>query len=69
MIPANTAKVEWNADKKHWQVVIQIGAEVIRRQCPKNPRDAADADLRTVAVQTARDEGYDLDASHISIVR
>ena len=69
MIRANEAKVEWNADKKHWQVVIQVGAEVIRRSCPKNPRDAADADLRNVAVETARDEGYDLDAGQVFIVR
>lgn len=69
MIRANEAKVEWNADKKHWQVVIQVGAEVIRRPCPKNPKEAADADLRSVAIETARDEGYDLDANRVSIVR
>ena len=69
MIRANEAKVEWNTDKKHWQVVIQVGAEVIRRVCPKNPKDSADADLRSVAVETARDEGYDLDAGRVSIQR
>ena len=68
MMVATAAKVEWNAQKKHWQVVIQVGAEVIRRTCP-NPRDAADADLHDVAIQTARDEGYELDAGHVSIVR
>jgi hypothetical protein len=46
-----------------------VGAEVIRRPCPKNPKDAADADLRSVAIETARDEGYDVDASQVSIVR
>jgi hypothetical protein len=69
MIRANDAKVEWKTDKKQWQVVIQVGAEVIRRPCPKNPKDAADAELRSVAVRTARDEGYDVDASQVSIVR
>jgi hypothetical protein len=69
MVRADEAKVEWNPDKKHWQVVIQVGAEVIRRPCPKNPREAADDDLRSVALATAKDEGYDLDASHVSIVR
>jgi hypothetical protein len=49
--------------------VIQVGAEVIRRPCPKNPSDAADADLRSVAVETAKDEGYEVDPSQISIVR
>ncbi len=69
MICANEAKVEWNPAKKQWQVVIQVGAEVIRRPCPKNPQQAADADLRAVAVQTAHDEGYDLNESAVSIVR
>jgi hypothetical protein len=69
MIRANEAKVEWKTDRKQWQVVIQVGAEVIRRPCPKNPKDAADADLRSVAVETARDEGYDVDAGQVSIVR
>jgi hypothetical protein len=69
MIRANEAKVEWNAAKNQWQVVIQVGAEVIRRPCPKNPQEAADADLRAVAVETAHDEGYDVDAAAVSIVR
>jgi hypothetical protein len=69
MIRANEAKVEWNSTKKQWQVVIQVGEEVIRRPCPKNPQDAADADLRTVAIETARDEGYDVDPAAVSIVR
>lgn len=69
MIRANEAKVEWNPAKHQWQVIIQVGAEVIRRPCPKNPQDAADADLRAVAVSTAHDEGYDVDESTVSIVR
>jgi hypothetical protein len=63
------AKVEWNAAKKQWQVVITVGSEVIRRPCPKNPQDAAEADLRNVAVQTAKDEGYDIDAASVAVVR
>ena len=69
MIHANEAKMEWNAGKKQWQVVIQVGAEVIRRPCPKNPHEAADADLRSLAIEAARDEGYDVDANQVSIVR
>ena len=69
MIRANEAKVEWNAAKNHWQVIIQVGAEVIRRPCPKSVHDTADADLRTVAVETAHDEGYEVDAGQVSIVR
>ena len=69
MIRASEAKVEWNAAKKQWQVVIQVGAEVIRRSCPKNPHDSAEADLRNVAVQTAKDEGYDIDPAAVAVVR
>jgi hypothetical protein len=68
MIKANDAKVQWNPDKKHWQVVIQVGAEVIRRQCDKTPREVAESELRDLAVRTARDEGYDLDPTRVSIV-
>jgi hypothetical protein len=69
MMRANEAKVEWNAAKKVWQVVIQVGAEVIRRPCPKNKQDAADADLRSVAVETAKDEGYEIDPAQVAVVR
>ena len=68
MTQASEARVEWNAEKKHWQVVIQVGAEVIRRQCAKTPPDADDPALRSLAIQTARDEGYTLDESSVSIV-
>lgn len=69
MVSATEAKVEWNPAKKQWQIVIQVGAEVIRRPCPKQAHDAGDEALRGVAVQTAKDEGYDLDAGHVEIVR
>lgn len=69
MIRANQAKVEWNTAKKQWQVVIQVGAEVIRRPCPKGAQKAPDSDLRAVAVQTAHDEGYVVEESTVAIVR
>jgi hypothetical protein len=69
MTQTGTATVEWNPEKKHWQVVIQVGAEVIRRQCAKTAPDAGDAELRALAIQTARDEGYTLDEAQVSIVR
>jgi hypothetical protein len=67
MTQTGSAKVQWNPEKKHWQVVIQVGAEVIRRQFSKTPQNAADPELRTLAVQTARDEGYTLDEANVSI--
>jgi hypothetical protein len=69
MVQASEAKVEWNAGKKHWQVVLQVGSEVIRRTCAKTPRDAGDQDLMALAAETAKDEGYQLDAQRVSIVR
>ena len=68
MTQTGSAKVEWNSEKKHWQVVIQVGAEVIRRQCEKTGQSAGDAELRSLAIQTARDEGYELDEAHVTIV-
>ena len=67
MIKANDAKVEWNPEKKHWQVVIQVGAEVIRRPCPNMPREADESQLREIAITTAKDEGYDVDPARVSV--
>ena len=69
MTQTSTATVEWNPEKKQWQVVIQAGAEVVRRQFAKTPQDAGDAELRTLAIQTARDEGYTMEEAQVSIVR
>src|ERR1035437_8659838 len=57
MTQTGTATVEWNPEKKHWQVVIQVGAEVLRRQCAQTAPDAGDAELRALAIQTARAAG------------
>jgi hypothetical protein len=69
MTQTSTATVEWNPEKRHWQVVIQVGAETLRRQCAETPPGAGDAELRTLAIETARDEGYTLDEAHVAIVR
>src|ERR1019366_9209832 len=69
MTQTGEAKVEWNPEKKHWQVVIQAGAEVIRRQRAKPPQDAGDAELRTRAIPRARGEGYTMEEAQVSIVR
>jgi len=69
MTQTGSAKVEWNPEKKHWQVLIQVGAEVIRRHFTKIPAGAGDQELRTLAIETARDEGYVLDEAHVSVGR
>jgi len=69
MTRANEAKVEWSTEKKQWHVVITVGAEVIKRWIGEQPHEAADDSLRSLAISTAKDEGYDLDASRVSIAR
>lgn len=65
---ADSAKMEWDHSKKHWHIQIHVGAEVIKRTCPKLAEDAADDALRSESVQTAKDEGYDLDPTRIEIM-
>jgi hypothetical protein len=69
MLRADSAKVQWDAGKKRWHVDIQVGAEVIKRPCPKSPPETAEDALRSLAVATARDEGYELDSASVAIVR
>ena len=68
MLKADEAKIEWNTDKKRWHVVIQVGGEVIKRWVADS-RETGDDALRTVAVQTAKDEGYELDPARVSVVK
>ena len=49
-----------------WLVRIAVGEEVIRRYCDL-PRDASEKDLRAVALQTLKDEGYEPDGVTVSI--
>ena len=69
MIRADSARMEWDPSKKHWQIQIHVGAEVIKRSCPKLPADSADEALRSEAVKTATDEGYELDPTRVQINR
>ena len=69
LLRADQAKIEWHSDKKQWHVVITVGAEVIKRRLEGEPRDAADGALQAAAVQTAKDEGYELDPGRISVAR
>ncbi|HTS29418.1 MAG TPA: hypothetical protein VMH81_26290 [Bryobacteraceae bacterium] len=69
MLRANSAKVDWNQEKKQWHVTISIGAEVIKRWLKNHPHETADDSLRSLALETAKDEGYDLDAGAVTVVR
>ena len=68
MLRADTAKIEWDSSKKRWHVQIHVGAEVIKRWFPKLTAGTADDVLRSEAVRTAKDEGYDLDPVRVQIV-
>jgi hypothetical protein len=68
MIRADSATVNWDSGKKAWQVRLKIGEEVIKRAC-KVSQDTADERLRSLALETARDEGYELDSAHIVVTR
>jgi len=63
---ADRADVSWDTEKSQWLVRIAVGEEVIRRYC-NLPRNASEADLRTAAQTTLRDEGYELDGAAILI--
>lgn len=74
MTPAHSAEVVWqNHDKKHkgWTVHLQVGAEVIKYHAPHPgpAQDAADAELISLAVNSARDDGYELNPAAVKITR
>ncbi|HEY1341816.1 MAG TPA: hypothetical protein VGF59_30095 [Bryobacteraceae bacterium] len=69
LLRADSAKVQWDADKKRWLVRIQVGEEVIRRPLPKDAQDGNDEALRATAVQTAKDEGYEVAPETVAIDR
>jgi len=69
MLQASQAKVAWDSKKKRWQVTIEVGAESIKRWSASNGPGARDDALLAMAIDTARDEGYDLEPQKVSIVR
>jgi hypothetical protein len=65
---ADRVEVSWDSQKSQWLVRITSGDEVVRRHV-KLPSNADEAALRATALDTVRDEGYEADASIISIAR
>lgn len=65
---ADRVEVSWDAEKSQWLVRIASGEEVLRRHL-KLPSSADEATLRAAAQKTVTDEGYQADASTISIAR
>ncbi|HYZ84180.1 MAG TPA: hypothetical protein VE621_07240 [Bryobacteraceae bacterium] len=64
---ADRVEVSWDANKHKWLVRIEVGSEVIRRHCDI-PRQANEEKLRSAAVQTVTDEGYEVDQSRILVM-
>jgi hypothetical protein len=67
LLKANSARVEWDSAKKRWEVHVQVGAEVIKRPLANTASDAGQAEVRQRTVETARDEGYELDPQSVQI--
>jgi len=65
---ADKVEVSWDTAKSDWLVRIESGEEVIRRHC-KEPKNADENALRSAALATTKDEGYEVDAGAVSIRR
>ena len=67
LVRASSAKVERDQKDKKLHVYISVGAEVIKRPLPKDADGAGDDTLRSIAVQTAKDEGYEVDPAQVAL--
>ena len=65
---ADRVEISWDSQKSQWLIRIASGEEVLRRHL-KLPSDADEQTLRAEALKVTRDEGYDADASVVSIQR
>ena len=65
---ADRVEVSWDAGKNKWLVRIQSGEEVIRRYC-ELAKSADDQTLRSAALKTVQDEGYEPDAGRVTLNR
>ena len=63
---ADRVEVSWDEPKKKWLIRIVVGEEVIRRYCEED-KNADQAKLRSVAAQTAVDEGYEVSPPEIIV--
>ena len=68
---ADGAEVSWDRNKNQWLIRIKAGEEVMKRALPsqKPASSATDDTLRSLAVQTAQDDGYELDPTTVVIAR
>jgi hypothetical protein len=74
LAPAQSANVVWDdrdRKRKGWAVHLHAGAEVIKYHPPRPgpDRQAADAELVSLAVKSALDNGYELNPAAVKISR
>jgi len=72
LAPAGNAEVVWeDRDKKHrgWTVHLHVGAEVIKYPHPDAERGTGDAELVSLAVADAKDDGYELNPAAVQVKR
>jgi hypothetical protein len=72
LAPAGSAEVVWqDRDKKHkgWTVHLHIGSEVIKYPHPDSDRGTGDAELVSLAVEDARNDGYELNPAAVKVTR
>jgi hypothetical protein len=70
--PAGSAEVVWqDHDKKHkgWSVHLHVGEEVIKYPHPEADRGTGDTELVSLAVQDAKDDGYELNPAAVKVIR
>jgi hypothetical protein len=63
---ADHAEMSWDSEKSKWVIRISVGEEVIRRYCSL-PQTASETELRSAALATLRDEGYELEGEAITV--
>jgi hypothetical protein len=72
LAPAGSAEVVWqDQDKKHkgWTVHLHIGSEVIKYPHPDSDRGTGDAELVSLAVEDAKNDGYELNPAAVKVTR
>jgi len=71
LAPAGSAEVLWQEDKKHkgWTVHLHVGEEVIKYGHPDADRGTDDAELVSLAVADAKDDGYELNPAAVKVMR
>ena len=71
LAPASSAEIVWQEDKKHkgWTVHLHVGEEVIKYPHPDAVRGTDDAELVSLAVDDAREDGYELNPAAVKVMR